>query len=430
MKRRDRIIYRTEKDHSRELKLAVCALIAVVVVLTMVLVLPRLNGTQPAGFSFAAEETETEETAAPVSAEDANTLTETAEVPAVNTETDGTPAGLRALLATQGSSLVRSGLSSHYEPVNAEFANVLIANVENFLNVRASADEEAEIVGYLYRGDSGEIQERSGNWYHIISGNVDGWVVGDYAAVGNDAAELASEICDVRAVIQTDGLNVREEAASDAEVLCTVSTGERYIVLDRTDDGWVKIEYADDGSTGYVSADYVELSLDLGTALTVEEAEALAEAEREAARRAEEEAAAQAAAEQAQAAAQAAPAQAAPQATTVAATPANYDETYLLACICRVEAVNYEGMIAVANCVINRVNHPSYPNTITDVIYQPGQFATGSRFQSYLANGPGSTAIEAANAALSGQNLIGGLLNFGATWAGHTGLVIGDNAFY
>ncbi|MBQ3399886.1 MAG: SH3 domain-containing protein [Lachnospiraceae bacterium] len=416
MFRRERIIYRTGKDHSRELKLAVCALTACVIVLLIVLLLPRIGGMHT-GRSFAAgEETGAAETAAPA-----------AETSAA--DTDGTPAGLRALLSTQGASLVRSGLSAYFEPVNEEFANVLIADVENFLNVRAAADEEGEIVGYLYRGDSGEIIEQEGNWYHITSGNVDGWVAGDYVAVGNDAAELAAEICDVRAVIQTDGLNVREDASGEAEVLCTVSTGERYIVLDQTEDGWVQIEYADDGSSGYVSADYVELSMDLGTALTVEEAEAIAEAEREAARQAAEAAVAAeaAAAAEAQAAAQA---QAAPQPTQQAPTSANYDEVYLLACICRVEAINYEGMIAVANCVINRVNHPSYPNTITEVIYQPGQFAVGSRFQSYLANGPGSTAIDAANAALGGQNLIGGLLNFGATWAGHTGFVVGDNAFY
>ena len=143
-----------------------------------------------------------------------------------------------------------------------------------------------------------------------------------------------------------------------------------------------------------------------------------------------EQAAAEAAAEAEAAAAAAQTSQSAPAAVQTEAVAASYDDAYLLACICRVESGSYEGMVAVANVIINRVNSGGYPNSISGVIYQSGQFATGSRFQSYLANGPGSTAIAAANDALAGTNLIGGLLHFGA--AGHVegSVVVGGNAFY
>ena len=33
----------------------------------------------------------------------------------------------------------------------------------------------------------------------------------------------------------------------------------------------------------------------------------------------------------------------------------------------------YEGQVAVAAVILNRVKHSSFPNTISGVIYQPGQ---------------------------------------------------------
>lgn len=35
----------------------------------------------------------------------------------------------------------------------------------------------------------------------------------------------------------------------------------------------------------------------------------------------------------------------------------------------------YEGQVAVGACVLNRVSHPSFPDTIAGVIYQPGAFS-------------------------------------------------------
>ena len=35
----------------------------------------------------------------------------------------------------------------------------------------------------------------------------------------------------------------------------------------------------------------------------------------------------------------------------------------------------YEGQVAVGAVVLNRVEHPSFPNSIAEVIYQPGAFS-------------------------------------------------------
>lgn len=54
----------------------------------------------------------------------------------------------------------------------------------------------------------------------------------------------------------------------------------------------------------------------------------------------------------------------------------------------------------VAQVVLNRVNHEMFPNTIEEVIYQPGQYATASSLDSVV---PSERALENARKALSGS---------------------------
>ena len=78
------------------------------------------------------------------------------------------------------------------------------------------------------------------------------------------------------------------------------------------------------------------------------------------------------------------------------------EELYLLACIIDWEACGqpYEGKLAVANVVLNRVRSSNYPNSISGVIYQSGAFDAVSDGQINLT--PDSTARKAAQDALNG----------------------------
>ena len=104
--------------------------------------------------------------------------------------------------------------------------------------------------------------------------------------------------------------------------------------------------------------------------------------------------------------------------------------------MCQVEAgSNYEGCVAVANCILNRVNSPAFPNSIIDVIYQPSQFATGSTFDYYLSVGPHPNALAAAQDAVNGYNNLGGYLFFRSQYTANYGayssyINIGGNVFY
>lgn len=76
--------------------------------------------------------------------------------------------------------------------------------------------------------------------------------------------------------------------------------------------------------------------------------------------------------------------------------------------------------------VMNRMRSGSYPNSIQGVISQPGQFGPAATGQvaSIMANGPKSSCMQAAQAAINGETVIGNLTHFKR--AGSTdGIVIG-----
>ena len=144
----------------------------------------------------------------------------------------------------------------------------------------------------------------------------------------------------------------------------------------------------------------------------------------EAQRLAEEQADAEARAAEEAAAAQTA-------AAVQAANTAAYEQELLAALIyCEAGNQPYEGQVAVGAVVMNRVKSGTYPNTITDVIYQSGQFgpAMTGWLDSVLASGSYTdSARQAAADAIAGSNPIGGCLYFGN---GNWGIQIGDHYFH
>lgn len=294
----------------------------------------------------------------------------------------------------------------------------LMANVEEFLYVRDSASEEGAVVGKLYKGDVAEIVAQTEGWTQIISGNVSGYVSNAYCVMGAAAEQLANSVCTTYATSLAEGLRVRGEASQDASVLKTLSEGEKLqVVADApVPEGWVAVKTAK--SVGYVSSDYVEVALELGTAITIEEEQARIAAE-EAAQKAEE-------AKRAQANSVAR--------TQNAAVAANYDDVTLLAALIQCEAgsESYEGQLAVGAVVMNRVRSGGYPGSLYDVIYQRGQFGPAGRGKvaQVAAAGPMGSCVQAAQEALSGVDNTGGALNFKNASSGHPGVVIGSHVFF
>jgi N-acetylmuramoyl-L-alanine amidase len=84
--------------------------------------------------------------------------------------------------------------------------------------------------------------------------------------------------------------------------------------------------------------------------------------------------------------------------------PRNTDQDlYLLAKLIRAEAEGepFEGQVAVGAVVLNRVKSPQFPNTIYDVIYQPGQFSCLPKLATIE---PNAQSLQAAREALAGRD--------------------------
>lgn len=148
------------------------------------------------------------------------------------------------------------------------YTNLGIANVEDHLNVRATADENSKIVGKMGNNTACEILGFEGDKVHIISGSVEGYVSTDYLLMGNSAVERANSVIKNLATVTADGLKLREAPSVDAGVAGMVAYGEELEVLSETE-GWVQVSY--DGIPVYVSAEYVSVDEKLKTALNMSE---------------------------------------------------------------------------------------------------------------------------------------------------------------
>ena len=151
------------------------------------------------------------------------------------------------------------------------FRNLVIAQVNDYVNVRNMPGEEGEIIGKLYDDSVGTFISEENGWYQINSGTVTGYVKGEYCVTGEDAIELAKEVGTRMATVTTTTLKVRTEPSLEAKVLGLVPIEEQLVVSEETE-GWVKVDIEE--GLGWVSADYVTLHTEFVQAESKEEEEA------------------------------------------------------------------------------------------------------------------------------------------------------------
>ncbi len=140
------------------------------------------------------------------------------------------------------------------------YANLGIAGVSGYLNIRKTPEKFGEVVGKLPKGGACEIVDTSTEgWYKITSGGVTGYVSSQYIYTGDRARQEASEFVKERAIIQAEKLNVRASADPEAEIVSQVLKDERY-EIEGEQDGWIQIE------DGYISSDYIQIRYALNEA--------------------------------------------------------------------------------------------------------------------------------------------------------------------
>ena len=171
------------------------------------------------------------------------------------------------------------------------FANVGISIANQYVNIRKKPNTESKVLGKLYRGSAATIVKTKGDWVKIKSGSVEGYIKTEFLAIGKKAEKLADKYGTKIATVTTTTLKVREETNTDCTVLTLVPLGEEFVVTKEKDE-WVKI-IVDETTKGFVSREFVDLSVEFEEAISIEE-----EMEIERQRKEAEEAAAQAAAEE------------------------------------------------------------------------------------------------------------------------------------
>ncbi len=151
---------------------------------------------------------------------------------------------------------------------NFGYTHLGIVQVDDHLNVRASAEEDSKLVGKMENEAGCEILDVVGNMAHITSGSVEGYVNVEYLITGPEAVEYASTVVQEQATVKADGLKLREDKGTDAPVYCMVPYGEQMTVFEK-DDNWVGVKY--DGHKLYCAAEYVSVGVQLKTAQNMTE---------------------------------------------------------------------------------------------------------------------------------------------------------------
>ena len=247
------------------------------------------------------------------------------------------------------------------------WSDKVAANVLTYANIREGADVSSQCVGRLPSGAVATVVGNDEGWLQVTSGEVNGYIREDLVVSGDEARNLY-------------------EAMYGA--------------------GDISVE-----------------------AVTVDaEAEAAAALAAEAARSAQ--ASAQAVqTEQGQAAQETEAVSTQETAQQVSVSTSDLD---LMAAIIECEAggESYEGKIGVGAVIMNRIRSGEFPNTLSEVIYQSGQFEptwTG-KLSNVLSRGASEACYAAAQDVFAGANTIGDRLFFHA--GGGSGLTIGNQTFY
>jgi uncharacterized protein YgiM (DUF1202 family) len=157
--------------------------------------------------------------------------------------------------------------------VASEYADIAIAQVDNYVNVRSEPNTDSEVLGKLYNNSAATVLETTEDgWYKITSGSVTGYVKCEYVVTGDE--ELAKKVSTRYATVTTTTLYVRMEPSTEAGILTMLGEGDDFVVVDDSmkDSGWV-IVTTEEGD-GYVSTDYVNLWTDFVTAESKAEEEA------------------------------------------------------------------------------------------------------------------------------------------------------------
>ena len=121
-----------------------------------------------------------------------------------------------------------------------------VALVSDFINIRSEPSTDSEIVGKLYANGVAKVLSEPDDfgWMKISSGEVVGYIKAEYVATGQYAHELAAEVEEYRATVNTETLRVRVAPDLDSDVITLIGMGEELNILEELA-GWLKVDTPD-----------------------------------------------------------------------------------------------------------------------------------------------------------------------------------------
>ena len=166
-------------------------------------------------------------------------------------------------------------VEEHETPqTKSEYADIGIASVLNYVNLRAEPSVESEALGKLYNNSAATVletvlDEAGEEWYLVSSGSVENaYVKAEYVKVGDE--DLARGVSTRYATVTTTTLFVRTEPGTEASVLTMLPESEDVVVYDALDEyGWYRVSTEE--GLGYVSGDYVTIRTEFRVAESKEE---------------------------------------------------------------------------------------------------------------------------------------------------------------
>ncbi|MBE5891880.1 MAG: hypothetical protein E7286_00730 [Lachnospiraceae bacterium] len=202
----------------------------------------------------------------------------------IATEVKKADVQIENIVKTVDKSLLETVAVAAQEPTEEDtFRNLVIAQVNDYINIRSLPGEDGEVLGKLYDDSVGTYISEENGWYQIKSGSVTGFVKAEYCVTGEEAVELAKEVGTRIATVTTTTLKVRTQPSLEASVMGLVPI-EDQLVVGEEQEGWVQVDIEE--GMGWVSAEYVELHTEFREAESKEEEKARLEKEAEERRRA------------------------------------------------------------------------------------------------------------------------------------------------
>lgn len=158
-----------------------------------------------------------------------------------------------------------SSASSASSPLASYFSKQALVNpntVGNYLNVRAQADENADVVNTIQAEELVSVLGEDGDWTKIGIDDMEGWVKNEYILTGEEAAAYMQENGTLYARVTVPNMNIRLRPTTSADILDVAYEYDAYEVS-LLESGWAYCVY-DGPMKGYLSADCLAVSYSLG----------------------------------------------------------------------------------------------------------------------------------------------------------------------